>query len=193
VCICICRPTIFATRSKKMASSTLCSQLHPINPVCKPHCPTGRIQQEMRSNDTPGQLQAQCYRLQCEESQTQLSGCCPLSRGGSRRLAILPSHTAGQVQRRHHRLLPKTPDTEAAQNRLTWCYSWCELPTCLVVCPRRVESWVHEEDVGGEVPPIKSDGGRLRHAFINYTACARDFAKTISQRMSIATVVAPTS
>jgi len=45
----------------------------------------------------------------------------------------------------------------------------------------RVESWVHEEDVGGELPPIKSYGGRLRYVFINYTACARDFGKTISQ------------
>ena len=57
----------------------------------------------------------------------------------------------------------------------------------------RVESWVHEEDVGGELTLMKSNGGRLRHAFINYTAFARDFAKTISQRMSIATVAAPAS
>ena len=57
----------------------------------------------------------------------------------------------------------------------------------------RVESWVQKEDMGGELPPMKSDGGRLRHAFINYTACARDFAKTISEKMSIATVAAPAS
>ena len=94
----------------------------------------------MRSTDAPGRLQAQRHRLQCAESQTQLSDCCPLSRGGSRRLAILPSHTAEQVLRRHPPrhpgLLPKTPHTEAAQNRLAWCYCWRELPTCLIVCPR---------------------------------------------------------
>ena len=47
--------------------------------------------------------------------------------------------------------------------------------------------------MGGELPPMKSDGGRLRHAFINYTSIARDFAETISQKMSIATVSAPAS
>ena len=44
---------------------------------------------------------------------------------------------------RHHGLLLKTPHTEAAQNHLTWCHCWCELPTCLVVCPRPFCS-VHE-------------------------------------------------